>query len=300
MRRRGPRSPFQLDWFKPEDVVVDVSTPTWVDLLGNPASPPSYNLLLLPSDVLSGSVHPDFGGLRLRSPDTFRCGNVHQFAGQWDAHMGGVKGYDVVRPWVHGGVHLPDFFEHYVGVFRGRHFDSVVPPPMYYQNDNVRCGEFVDFIGRTILTRLAEGSIKWLGRVGVVPPPRVINALSVEPTKPRLILSMRGVNLFCKTMDFSLTSLSDIVGHIPAGSYFSALDDTQGYKHLSLTPESYQFCGFEFGDHYFCDTTLPFGWKLSAYVYTTVGEVLSEWLRSRGIYTALWIDDHFLGLAPPI
>ena len=109
---------------------------------------------------------------------------------------------------------------------------------MYFQNDHERCSQFVEFIGKTILTRLAEGSIKWLGRVGVVPPPRVINALSVEPTKPRLILSMRGVNLFCQTKEFSLTPLSDIVRNIPAGSFFSGLDDTQGYKHLALTPES--------------------------------------------------------------
>ena len=75
------------------------------------------------------------------------------------------------------------------------------------------------------------------------------------------------------------------------------MDDTQGYKHLSLTEESYPYCGFEFGGHWFCDTTLPFGWKNSAYVYFTVGEVLSEWLRSRGIFSELWIDDRFLGLA---
>ena len=154
---------------------------------------------------------------------------------------------------------------------------------MYFQNDNDRITDFVDFVGKTILTRLKEGSIKYLGRVGI------INALSLEPTKPRLINSMRAVNLFCQTKGFSLTPLSDIVLNIPAGLYFSGMDDTQGYKHLSLTPESYQYCGFEFADHWFCDTTLPFGWKLLAFVYTSVGEVLSEWLRSRGIYTALWI-----------
>ena len=300
MRRRGPRSPFQLDWFKPESVVVDGSAPTWVDVTGKAAPPPLLNQLPLPSDVLSGAVRPDFDGLRLRSPDTFRCGNLHQFPNQWDSFMTNIRGYDVVRPWIHKGVHIPDFFERYTGEYKGRSFDSVVPPPMYFQNDNERCAEFVDFVGKTIMTRLAEGSIKWLGRVGVVPPPRVINALSVEPTKPRLILSMKGVNLFCQTKDFTLTPLSDIVRNIPASSFFTGLDDTQGYKHLSLTPESYQFCGFEFADHYFCDTTLPFGWKLSAYVYTTVGEVLSEWLKSRGIYTALWIDDRFLGHAPPV
>ena len=300
MRRRGRRSPFRPEWFKPEDVVVDTSTPTWVDVMGAEAPPPLLNRLPFPSEVLSGAARPDFNGLRMRNPNTFRCGMLHQFADQWDSHMTGVRGYEVVRPWIRRGVHLPDFFEHFKGEFKGRSLDSVVPPPMYFQNDNDRISGFVDFVGKTILTRLAEGSIKGLGRGGVDPPPRVVNALSVEPTKPRLINSMRGVNLFCQTKNFSLTPLSDIVQNVPHRSFFSGLDDTQGYKHLSLTPESYQFCGFEFADHWFCDTTLPFGWKLSAYVYTTVGEVLSEWLKSRGIYTALWIDDRFLGLAPPI
>ena len=126
----------------------------------------------------------------------------------------------------------------------------------------------------------------------------MVNALSVEPTKPRLINSMRAVNLFCRDAPFILTSLSEIVQHVPEHSFFSGMDDTQGYKHLALTPESQPFTGFEWGGHWFCDTTLPFGWKNSAYVYYTTGEVLSHWLRSRGIYTELWIDDRFLGLAP--
>ena len=171
MRRRGRSSPFRLDWFRPEDVVVDTSTPTWVDVMGKPASPPPLNRLPLPAAVLSGTARPDFDGLRLRSPDTFRCGNLHQFAHQWDAYMTGVKGYDVIRPWIHRGVHLPDFFEHYRGVFKGRNFDSAIPPPMLFQNDNDRIADFVDFVGKTILTRLKEGSIKYLGRVGVDPPP---------------------------------------------------------------------------------------------------------------------------------
>ena len=147
MRRRGSRSPFRLDWFKPEDVVVDVSAPSWVDVMGNAASPPPWDGLPLPSDVLSGAARPDFNGLRLRDPKTFRCGNLHKFAHQWDSYMTGIEGYVVVKPWIHNGVHIPDFFERYTGVYKGRNFDSVVPPPMYFQNDNVRCSEFVDFIG---------------------------------------------------------------------------------------------------------------------------------------------------------
>lgn len=300
MHLRARRPAIALDWFHPESIRVDDSPSTWVDLFGDPSSPPSLDQLPSPSDVLSGSVPPDFAGLRLRNPKTFRCGSLHKYALQWDSLMTGVKGYDVVRPWIHRGVHIPDFFQHYKGEYKGRSFDSAIPPPMFFQNDDDKLQDFLPFVGNTILTRLAEGSIKYLGKVGVDPPPYVINALSVEPTKPRLILSMRAVNLFCKDTEFKLDPLSDIVQHVPQDSYFTGLDDTQGYKHLALTPESWPFCGFEFAGYYFCDTTLSFGWKNSAYVYTTVGEVLSEWVKSRGIYTALWIDDRFLGTAPPV
>ena len=287
-----------MEGFDPASVVPASITPTWVTLEGEKASPPRLNRLPHPDDVLGGRAKPAFELLRLRDANSFRCGNLHQFAHQWDRLMGDVRGYETVRPWLHRGVHVPDFFQHYEGEHNGRILDSDIPPPMYFQNDSEKCMEFKGFVTKTILQRLLEGSIKYLGRVGVDPPPRVVNALTVEPTKPRLNLSMRAVNLFCKDNPFKLTPLTEITEHINEGGFFTGMDDTQGYKQLSLTPESYQFCGFEWGGHWFCDTTLPFGWKNSAYVYFTVGEVLSEWLRERGIYSELWIDDRFLGEAP--
>ena len=211
-------------------------TPSWVNIFGEVASPPSLDLLPSPADVLSGALPPDFENIRLRDPKSFRNGNLHHHAHEWDSLMSGVKGYDTVRPWVHGGVHIPSFFQHYKGEFNGRLFDSAEPPCMYFQNDSVRCEEFKDFISTTILQRLYEGSIKWLGRVGIDPPPKVVNALSVEPTKPRLINSMRAVNLFCRDHPFTLTPLSGIVQHIPPNSFFTGMDDTQGYKHLFDPP----------------------------------------------------------------
>ena len=302
MSRRSKRSPIVIPDFDPLAAAARCRSrpPSWVDLEGAPASPPPLNRLPSPSDVISGLSAPNFAGLRLRDPDTFLAGNLHQFAHQWDSFMTGVKGYDVVRPWVHSGVHIPSFFQPFEGEFNGRVFNSVIPPPMYFQNDS-RCLEFEEFITGTIIKRLEEGSMLCLGRVGVDDPPRVVNALSVEPTKPRLILSMKCVNMFCKDTPFTLTPLSDIVRQLPDQSFFSSFDDVQGYKHVKLTKESYEFCGFEYAGFWFCDTTLPFGWKNSAYVYFSIGEVLSEWLRSRlGCHSELWIDDRFLGLAPAI
>jgi hypothetical protein len=109
---------------------------------------------------------------------------------------------------------------------------------------------------------------------------------------------MRAVNLFCSDNPFSLVPLDHIVKPIRPGGFFSSTDDVQGYKQIPLTTESYQFCGFEWGGSYFCDTTLPFGWKNSAFVYTSVGNVLSAFLKRQGIHTELWIDDRFVGEAP--
>ena len=297
-RRRSGRPVVVLD-FDPFVAMAKSGSAqaSWVDLQGCPAPPPDFGSLPTPDDVLSGRALPDFEGLRLRSQNAFICGNLHQFVGEWDAHMAGVPGFDIVRPWLRDGVHIPSFFQHFKGVFNGRSFNSTVPPPMYFQNAPV-CQDYLEFISTTIEKRLEEGSMLCLGVVGESPPPRVVNALSIEPIKPRLILSMRAVNLFCKETPFTLDPLSRIVAGFPRDSFFTSFDDVQGYKQLSITKDSYPFCGFEWGGYWYCDTTLPFGWRNSAYVYTTTGEVLSTWLRQRGIHTALWIDDRFLGLAP--
>ena len=77
--------------------------------------------------------------------------------------------------------------------------------------------------------------MKLWGRVGVDPPPKVVNALSVEPIRPRLILSMKAVDLFCKDMPFSLVPLAVIVRNVPDQGFFTGFDDSQGYRHLAVT-----------------------------------------------------------------
>ena len=298
MRSRSSRPQVVVNGFDPLAAAAKYSRRriTFTDLHGSPSSPPVFSVLPSPDDVLSGRALPNFEALRLRSQDSFRSGLLNEHFHVWEALMGAVGGFDLIRGWLRDGVHLPSFFQHFQGEFNGRRFDSAVPPPMYFQNAPV-CSEFIGFITNTILKRLEEGSMRVLGKVGVDPPPRVVNALSVEPTKPRLVLSMRAVNLFCCDCPFRLAPLSDVKS-IQPHDFFTSFDDVQGYKQVSISPESFEFCGFEWAGWWFCDAALPFGWKNSAYVYTSVGDVLSSWLRGRGINSDLWIDDRFLGLAP--
>ena len=129
------------------------------------------------------------------------------------------------------------------------------------------------------------------------PSPRILNPLyvNVEPTKKRLVLSMKGVNLFCKDCPFSLQPLVEVVKGLEPRGFVTSLDDVNGYKQMKLTERSCEFCGFQWGGFYFVDTCLSFGWKCSAFVYSMTGRVLSQWLRERGVFESLWIDDRILG-----
>ena len=72
-------------------------------------------------------------------------------------------------------------------------------------------------------------------------------------------------------------------------------DDKSGYDHVSLSPSSQTYVGFQWNGFWFVCTTLPFGWKISPYIYHTIGPVASRYLSARGIPCSLYIDDRLNG-----
>ena len=245
--------------------------------------------------MLSGRHQPDFGSLRFRDPSSFVAGGLHNRIGAWEGVIeeNPLRGPQV-KNWLTSGVDLFEFFRPFQGKYKRRVFHSDTPPPMYFANAPI-CRQFVPFINDTINKRLIEGSVELLGEVNQVSPPRCVNALSIEPKKPRLVLSMKGPNLWCKDTPFHLVPLGDIAKSINKNGCFSGTDDAQGYKQVLLSERSKTFCGFEWAGFYFVDTTLPFGFKNSAFVYSTIGFCLSTWLKNRGVHTEIWIDDRFVG-----
>jgi hypothetical protein len=141
----------------------------WVDLNGGPASPPEFSALSSPRDVISGVSDPDFAGLRLRDNGAFISGLLPSYYDAWCSVVSDLSEFGVVRSWLQKGVHISSFFRHFKGVQNGRSFNSVIPPPMFYQNDS-KCNDWVNFISETILKRVEEGSMVLLGRLSQVFP----------------------------------------------------------------------------------------------------------------------------------
>ena len=199
----------------------------------------------------------------------------------------------VVR-WAREKVSVEEYFHPFRGDFKGKSYNSLRPPSVQFRN-NPSCRPFVDFVRKTLLNRISSGAISLLGRVGQVFPPHLVLPLTVEPTKPRLCHDARFLNLWMVDVPFKLDSLVHLPRYVSRESYQTILDDKSGYDHLLLAEESRTYFGIQWGGWYFLYNTLPFGWKISLFVYHTTGLVATDFFRSLGIPCLLFIDDRHNG-----
>ena len=94
---------------------------------------------------------------------------------------------------------------------------------------------------------------------------------------------------------FTLDKLTDLPRYVSKDTYQTVLDDKSGYDHLLLSDDSHTYFGFEWAGWYFTYNTLPFGWKISPYVYHTTSLMAANYFRSMSIPCLLYIDDRHNG-----
>ena len=94
---------------------------------------------------------------------------------------------------------------------------------------------------------------------------------------------------------FSLDRLADVPQYVYKSSFATTCDDKSGYDHVMVTEASRAYLGFSFGGLWLVCTTLPFGWKISPFIYHSIGLAAMGFLRSQGILCFLYIDDRLNG-----
>ena len=171
-----------------------------------------------------------------------------------------------------------------------------VPPPFVLPNHPAvrRGGEFHAFVAAEIEKELESNSIRCIGRVGEVAPPRCVHPLGVEPNKPRKIYDQRLGNHWFIPPPTHYDNLYDLARAIPPGLPDQQLltwDHKSGYFHVRVHPDSETYFGFEFEGFYYVFTVLPFGWNCSPYIYQTVSKAVGSWLGSLGIPNSDYLDD---------
>ena len=223
-------------------------------------------------EIIRGERLADPSELLYRDPSRFRAGELHDHYEQWENLVDdqpSPQQLQILR-WIRNKISIFEFLRPFSGNFRGQSYDSARPPTRQFRN-NPSCRPFADFVRRTLLDRLRMGAISLRGKVGESEPPYLVLPLTVEPTKPRLCHDARFLNLWMVDMPFSLDSLTHLPRYVGRDTYQTVLDDKSGYDHFLSTEDSREFFGIQWGGWYFVYNTLPFGWKISPYVYHSTG-----------------------------
>ena len=243
--------------------------------------------------VSSGFTFASPSELILRDPSSFVPGELHKHVTMWEEICPPGEAHDVLS-YIRNGIDAWSFLIPYKGTFAGQLYDSPSPPAREFPNSRV-CSEFQEFIDATISDRVRNGSLLFWGNVGEVQPPHLVMPITVEPTKPRMCHDERFLNLWVRDLPFSLDYISDLPRYIGRDHFQTVCDDKSGYDHLSLTEDSRTLFGLRWNNCYYVYTSLPFGWKASAYIYHTTGLVATNYIRSLNVPCSQYLDDRHIG-----
>ena len=152
---------------------------------------------------------------------------------------------------------------YYVGRFPGAVFQNCIPPSS---------ASFVDAQVQAIIDR--GYVVKWSDVRGPEGPPRprLVMALSVNETKPRLIYDARPLNKRFRGIPFSMDTVARVANLASRGCCMTSLDDASAFHHILLRSPSWQPFGFSYGGTDYCWCVLPFGFSLSPWYYHTLSE----------------------------
>ena len=124
-------------------------------------------------------------------------------------------------------------------------------------------------------------------------PNLCLSPIFVIPKKSgdlRVILNLKEFNLFISTQHFRMETLSVILPQLSASDWAVSIDLQDAYLHIPIHPLSRRFLGFQFLGRTFQYRVLPFGLKVSPWVFTRVVATLVGHLRQLGLRLFYYLD----------
>ena len=96
-------------------------------------------------------------------------------------------------------------------------------------------------------------------------------------------------------MPFSLDTLKNVPRSVKENAYFTSIDDKSGFDNFMISCDSRRLVGFQWAGYYFVFKTLPFGFKLSSYLYHTLNLQATSYIRREFMIPMhLYIDDRLV------
>ena len=265
----------------------------WCDLEGMASDPATQQPLTSIQRIQSGSLQLSAKDIIFRDPKQFAAGQLHENYEFWDFITQDYYRREEILKYISQGVSIYDFISPFKGSFKGKCYNSKLPPVSMFPNSK-SCEAFEDFVSNSILERVANGSLSVWGEKGFCTPPHLVMPITVEPSKPRMCHDERFLNLWMKCPSVKFDPITDLPRYVEQYHYQTKLDDKSGYDHVKLTEDSRTFFGIAWKGYFFVYNTLPFGWSPSAYIYQTIGLAASHFIRSNGVPLSQYTDDRHI------
>ena len=164
-------------------------------------------------------------------------------------------------PYLKHGVRVFEFLtEPYGGTSREAPYRPDAFPGTSYPNRIPK--EHAEFVRSEMTALVRRGClVKWADVRGPSGPkrPRLVLALSVEPSKPWLVIDARPLNETCRHAAFSMDTVAKVAVVAEKGIHMGSLEDRSGFHNLGLQPESWPLFGVSYDGIDLVCTTVPFG-----------------------------------------
>ena len=192
--------------------VRETVKPSWCDIFKE--TRPFVGPLASPSMVACNPTLGLLRNLRFRNPDDFQARSLHAQPAIWEKLLSNVSHkhvdfMDVIKELVN----VEQFLTHFKVDFKGKSFDSDQPPSDRVGKLQVLCPVFGFYFYYHIAMGVGRGLVglgrDWSG-LTTLPSP----SPHVEPSKPRLCLDERYLNLWIKDLPFKLDHLSDLPRYV--------------------------------------------------------------------------------------
>lgn len=214
-----------------------------------------------------------------------------------------------------GDVDVTRFFAPFTGEFEGERFDGVATPPRKVFDNygiegvTVSTGETAEaWVAKKVRGMLTKGLCRPWGSdprdSAIGSRPTLVNAVTVEPDKPRLILATVFLNLFTKMFDFhpgQLNYATEVPAQMGRQPYMSDHDLHSHYDHYGLAWNSQHLFGLCVdlldgrGPQDFVLVAGGFGWCGWPWIANEHRWLKDQYVRSLGGRVLSFFDDSLLG-----
>lgn len=112
----------------------------------------------------------------------------------------------------------------------------------------------------------------------------------------RFIFNLKKLNEYINPPHFKLEDIKVALNLISRGDFMGSLDLKDAYFVVPIFEEHKKFSRFNFRKKFFQFCCSPFGLSISPYIFTKIVKPITNFLRTKGIFTVVHLDD-FLSIS---